>query len=317
MILKILNPSLPNNFDSGQGASKEISAIKSGDLLSINSGIRPAPISDFTAQDDGSYWLWMRDLSDGVQPPWDGDQYIETARHVGQFNNLWTEQDRPKGDWITTDISTDRRASVSQSIGPQVESLTSYSDHPSVERLVAGIGLDRVLRMPDDIARIIESAHDLPRTVAHNDLHARNLFSREENGKRITYAIDWASVGPGPIGVDGRSLAGAGVTWVQSEANEIEEYESQIFAAYVAGLRDSGWCDDESEVRLTYLSQFVTYILFFPLITLVTNLREHRRKKFFRRRPGVDDRTVVDQVSQCLPAFIHLVDEGLARAKKL
>ena len=157
----------------------------------------------------------MRDLSDGVQPPWDGDQYIETARHVGQFNNLWTEQDRPKGDWITTDMSTDRRASVSQSIGPQVESLTSYSDHPSVERLVEGIGLDRVLRMPDDIARIIESTHDLPRTVAHNDLHARNLFSREENGERITYAIDWASVGPGPVGVDGGSLAGAGVTWVQ------------------------------------------------------------------------------------------------------
>ena len=176
----------------------------------------------------------MRDLSDGVQPPWDGDQYIETARHVGQFNNLWTEQDRPKGDWITTDMST-----------------------------------------------------------------------------------GWASVGPGPVGVDGGSLAGAGVTWVQSEANEIEEYESRVFAAYVEGLRDSGWCDDESEVRLTYLSQFVTYILFFPLITLVTNLREHRRKKFFRRRLGVDDRTVVDQVSQCLHAFIHLVDEGLARAKKL
>ncbi len=221
--MKILNSPLPNNFDSGQGASKEISAIKSGDLLSINRGIRPAPIFDFTAQDDGSYWLWMRDLSDGVQPPWDGDQYIETARHVGQFNNLWTEQDRPKGDWITTDMSTDRRASVSQSTG-----------HPS---------------------------------------------------------------GQGSVGVDGGSLAGAGVTWVQSEANEIEEYESQIFAAYIEGLRDSGWCDDESEVRLTYLSRFVTYILFFPLITLVTNLPEHRRKEFFRRRPGVDGRTVVDQVS--------------------
>ena len=83
------------------------------------------------------------------------------------------------------------------------------------------------------------------------------------------------------------------------------------------GLRDSGWCDDESEVRLTYLSQFVTYILFFPLITLVTNLREHRRKKFFRRRLGVDDRTVVDQVSQCLHALIRLVDEGLARAEEV
>ena len=104
--------------------------------------------------------------------------------------------------------------------------------------------------------------------------------------------------------------AGASVTWVQSEANEIEEYKSQIFAAYVEGLRDSGWCDDESEVRLTY-------ILFFPLITLITNLPEHRRKEFFRRWHGVDDRTVVDQVSQCLPAFIHLVDEGLARAEEV
>ena len=182
MILKILDPPLPNNFDSGQGASKEISAIKLGDLLSINRGIRPAPIFDFTAQDDGSCWLWMRDLSDGVQPPWDGEQYIETARHVGQFNNLWTEQDRPKGNWITTDISTDRRASVSQSIGPQVESLTSYSDHPSVERLVEGIGLDRVLRMPDDIARIIESTHDLPRTVAITTYMRATCFRAKKMG---------------------------------------------------------------------------------------------------------------------------------------
>ena len=79
----------------------------------------------------------------------------------------------------------------------------------------------------------------------------------------IRVSTGWASVGPGPVGVDGGSLAGAGVTWVQSEANEIEEYESQIFVAYVEGLRDSGWCGDESEVRLTYPSQFVTYILFF------------------------------------------------------
>lgn len=316
-ILKILNPSLPNNFDSGMGASKEISAIESGDLLAINTGIRQVPIFDFAAQDDGSYWLWMRDLSDGVQPPWDGDQYIETARHVGQFNNLWTEQDRPKGDWITTDMSTDRRTPVSQSLGPQVESLISYRDHPNVERLVEGIGLARVLRMPDDIARIIESTHDLPRTVAHNDLHARNLFPREENGERITYAIGWASVGLGPVGVDAGSLAGAAITWIQSEAEMIEEYESHIFAAYVEGLRDSGWRGDESEVRLAYLSQFVTYILFFPYITLVTILPEHRRKEFFRRRLGVDDRTAVDQVSQRLSAFIHLIDEALELAKKL
>ena len=46
--------------------------------------------------------------------------------------------------------------------------------------------------------------------------------------------------GQGSVGVDGGSLAGAGVTWVQSEANEIEEYESQIFAVYIEGLRDSG-----------------------------------------------------------------------------
>lgn len=310
-ILKIMDARIPSRTTSAQGAENEIAALESGDLSLIKTGLRPVPIFSFYARGAGSYALWMQDLSNGIQPPWDGEQFVESARHVGQFNGLWTEYDRPTGHWITTDMSTDRRAGVIKGMATDIESLASRRDHPSVQLLTEGVGMDRMLRIVSDGRRLIDATHNLPRGVAHNDCHSRNLFPRDEEGERFTYAIDWASTGLGPIGIDGGSLAGAAITWGQSEANTLAEYESEIFIAYVAGLRDSGWHGSESDVRLAYLSQVVTYVFFFPFITLVTMTPEHRSTEFFRQRLGVDDPTAVDQVSRRLTAFIHLVDEGL------
>lgn len=313
-VLKILNRELSGFTSSLQGAAKEIAAVESGDLLSIDAGIRPVPTFGFATHDDGNFWLWMRDMSDAVHPPWDGDQHVEAARRVGQFNYLWTESDRPQGEWITTDMSTDRRSAVSGLIGPQLATLESYREHPHVRRLTENVGLERILKLPDEVTRIIASTVGMERTVAHNDCHARNLFPGAETGERVTYAIDWASTGLGPVGVDGGSLAGADVTWSQPEAAVIEGYEGEIFAAYVQGLRESGWDGDESHVRLAYLSQFVTYIMFFPFITLVNVLPEHPRREFLTRRLGVGGEEAVAQVSSRLPMFIHLVDEALELA---
>ncbi|HIF73086.1 MAG TPA: hypothetical protein EYQ61_11105 [Dehalococcoidia bacterium] len=107
------------------------------------------------------------------------------------------------------------------------------------------------------------------------------------------------------------SLAGAAMTWDQSEADTIAEYEQEVFASYIGGLRDAGWTGEEPDVRLAYLSQLVTYVIFFPQITAITLLAEQPRKTFFRSRLGVDDETAVEQCSQRLTTFIHLIDEGM------
>ncbi|MEE8045627.1 MAG: phosphotransferase, partial [Dehalococcoidia bacterium] len=219
------------------------------------------------------------------------------------------------GDWITTDMSTDRRAGVLGSMGPQILSLESKRDHPSIRRLVEGVGMDRMLQLVDDAKRLIDATREQPRGVAHNDCHSRNLFPVEEHGERITYAIDWGSPGLAPVGVDGGSLAGAAMTWGQSEADTIAKHEREVFSAYIDGLREAGWNGSETDVRLAYLSQVVTYVFFFPFIVLVTLETEHRNKEFFRSRLGVSDEVAVEQCSERLTTFIHLIDEGLALVK--
>ncbi|HIF73087.1 MAG TPA: hypothetical protein EYQ61_11110 [Dehalococcoidia bacterium] len=200
-VLKILDPRIRERI-TGHGAVKEIEALKSGDLELIDTALRPAPVFELTDQGDESYALWMKDLSDGVQPPWTGEQFIESARHIGQFNGLWSEHDHPTGGWITTDMSADRRSGVLAAMGDSILSLGSKVDHPSIRRLVEGVGMDRMLRLVEYAGRLIDSTRGKPRTVAHNDCHARNLFPVEENGERITYAVDWSSTGLAPVGVD-------------------------------------------------------------------------------------------------------------------
>ena len=101
------------------------------------------------------------------------------------------------------------------------------------------------------------------------------------------------------------------MTWGQSEADTIAEYEHQVFAAYIEGLREAGWHGDESDVRLAYLSQLATYVLFFPNITASVLDPEHPRRSFFKSRLGVSDEALVAQCSKRLATFIHLVDEGI------
>jgi hypothetical protein len=132
-VLKILDPRIRERI-TGHGAVKEIEALKSGDLELIDTALRPAPVFELTDQGDESYALWMKDLSDGVQPPWTGEQFIESARHIGQFNGLWSEHDHPTGGWITTDMSADRRSGVLAAMGDSILSLGSKVEHPSTGR---------------------------------------------------------------------------------------------------------------------------------------------------------------------------------------
>ncbi|MEE8046632.1 MAG: hypothetical protein V3T49_07325, partial [Dehalococcoidia bacterium] len=89
-ILKIMDPAARRRTASDQGAVKEIAVMKSGVLDLIETAFRPAPVYQFSEHDDGSYALWMKDLADAIQPPWNGEQFVESARHIGQFNALWT-----------------------------------------------------------------------------------------------------------------------------------------------------------------------------------------------------------------------------------
>jgi hypothetical protein len=218
-VLKVLNPSIfVEGMPRFQSARQELDALMSNDLSEITTGLRPAPVYDVEEDSYGNYWVWMKDLSGGIQPPWNAKQYIRTAEHVGQFGALWPESSPPSGDWYVTDGSTDRRVGITDLFGEGFNNLKSDRNHRFHRRIFDAVGENRVVSLLEMANTLIAATGSLPRSIAHNDCHARNLFPSEDNGAPITYGVDWASVGLAPIGVDGGSVAGAGLTWGQTEA---------------------------------------------------------------------------------------------------
>lgn len=314
-VVKVLDVEDLSSSPTFQTAQREIDALGADELRSIDTGLRPVPVFRLEQREDGNFWLWMKDLSGAPQPPWDAEQHIESARHIGQFNGLWSEDHRPEGDWIAADMSTDGRYGLTEMFIPDFELLESNKNHPLVNRASEEIGLERTLALLDDTNLLIEATRTLPRSVAHNDCHARNLFPFEERGKRITYGVDWASIGMAPVGVDGGSLAGGGFTWGQDEAKTALGCQEEMFESYVEGLRDYGWNGNESEVRLAYLSQVATYVLRLPFWLAVTIAPEHPFKEFMTRRTGTQGEEAAEQIAHRLKMSIHLVDEALELAR--
>jgi len=126
---------------------------------------------------------------------------------------------------------------VQRKFGDMVRSI---QDSPEFRQIASRVGDEKVLGMLNSTAEISEACKRLPQVVNHNDLHARNMFiDIDDSGNRTSYAIDWASVGIGLIGLDGGTLAGGEIGWKEHQAIQLAEIEGQMFESYMEGLKES------------------------------------------------------------------------------
>jgi hypothetical protein len=68
--------------------------------------------------------------------------------------------------------------------------------------------------------------------------------------------------------VDGGCLAGSPLTW--AGCNAIDEAETELFEAYLAGLRTGGWHGEGNDVRRAYLCLRGIYQLYCGLMPVFT-----------------------------------------------
>jgi hypothetical protein len=64
---------------------RELEIYRSGVFTEVCGGVRSARCYAIQPRDNLQL-LWLEDFSDAPQPPWDAGQFLETARHLGQFN---------------------------------------------------------------------------------------------------------------------------------------------------------------------------------------------------------------------------------------
>ncbi len=110
----------------------------------------------------------------------------------------------------------------------------------------------------------------LPHTLCHGDTYPTNFKSRRVGGNEQTVALDWALAHFGPVGYDLGLLAfGA---YLNLTASDLAEVDGALFAAYMTGLRDSGYEGDPAPVRFGYAASAVLIIALFRLWMLYNDL---------------------------------------------
>jgi hypothetical protein len=314
-VVKTMDVEADSQFASYEGSfasqHREIQAYTSGFFDSLDGYLQAAPCHGITQFADATL-LWLEDLSDSVQHPWGKKEFLESAYNIGYFNGSWPEDRAPSGTWLDRDFITNRPKFMMD--GPWIDDFLNPRNKLVVTEVCREAGISTIARMPAEYAEVVASHARLPRVLTHNDLHSRNAFFRYEPQAAMMYVIDWASVGLGPVGLDGGTLAGGGTIWGENEARLIAEIEGQMFSEYVRGLNDSGYSYKRDEVRLGFLSNFTIYVRGFIRAAIVPDSGVARQ---YSTRFGVEGDEFFAHLTTRLRTFMTLFDEAVSLARQL
>jgi len=95
---------------------------------------------------------------------------------------------------------------------------------------------------------LLDALDCLPRTLCHNDAFRRNLAWRGEQ----LVGLDWAFLGPGPIGAELSAFVSATVAFAEVDPVERSAFEEAAVSGYLTGLREVGWQGVVDDVWLGY-----------------------------------------------------------------
>lgn len=232
---------------------KEVDIYRSRVFADPCGGVRAAHCYAIQPLDD-MHLVWLEDLSGAPQPPWRADQFIETARHLGQFNAHWPESALPEWPWLN---QVGFRGSYYSPFNQQkFERFPSLCDHPLTRQFASSDVIQELMQLWQDLDGLLAQAERSYKGVCHRDCHPKNLFPMHDTrGVSYTIAIDWSEIGVDCLGLDIGHLIASPILWQELTPEEAEVLVEPLFAAYVTGLTEAGWMGDQEEVRFTFLTR--------------------------------------------------------------
>jgi hypothetical protein len=162
--------------------------------------------------------------------------------------------DQPDDDWLSKGFlrAYSRSRPVDWSLLDDAEAwaqplVRNHFDPALREALVKlHLGADRLLGLMER----------LPRTVCHLDVWPNNLVRRPDGA---VVFLDWAFAGDGALGEDIGNLIPDSVFDLLLHFDLLDELDTRLTSAYLAGLRQAGWLGDERLVRLGICASAVKY----------------------------------------------------------
>ena len=178
------------------------------------------------------------------------------ARHLGRFNGAYlTGHPLPDFPWLSQNWVQGWLSRYEKGCLETLDLMRQENlwEHPLLKRNFPQPITDDFLRLWDMHPSLLRTLHQLPQTFCHMDAYRPNLFLRHDGqGNDQTTAIDWVFAGTGGVGEEIANLLAASLIWFEFDAADVKRLDDEIFASYLAGLREAGWRGDDRLARLGY-----------------------------------------------------------------
>ena len=252
---------------------REALAYRSGFLARLPGPLVSPRCLAVSEQSDGSTWVWLEEIVDEHPGPWDLGRYALAARHLGRFNGAWLVADAlPDHAWLSRDwlrryVEAAGRVAAAFALADDAPPLLRQCFPPQAVAQIRRLWAQREV--------FLAALDRLPQTICHHDAFRRNLFVRRTaEGSEQTVAVDWAFVGVGAVGADLAPLVVGSLLFFEVVESGPQQLAETALAAYMTGLRETGWQGDERAVRLGFLATAALLYTIGPLSFVVADLSD-------------------------------------------
>ena len=310
-VVKVVDADLdPGRHARSDRPESEIQIYQNGYLNHNTIPFRPAKCYKIGNPLDNVKMIWLEDLTSAVQPPWELDDYLKVANHLGSFNGYFAmnppdlEFEVPVDNYLVKRDINGLHSGVAQ--------LMDYRESDEVQCAYAEVPIEAAQDFVEAFVRLRENVGEFKHYIAFGDSHARNIFPLEHE----TVGIDWANVSFEPIGYDVGLLIGSALTQHLEDSEMVAANERLIFDSYVEGFRSGGWHGNVDEIRLATLvliGSYLSSMTILPGDLASGDLKE--RRSGYEARHGVPFEQIPEKIKPViamLPGVIDEIDELLA-----
>jgi hypothetical protein len=263
-VLKVLHPPSGTRHDASAREpshwaywKREPLAYGSNLLASLPGRLTAPRCLALAERGDDIVWLWLEEVVDRYGVEWDAwprSRHLLAAYHLGRFNGAYLAgEPLPDRPWLGRHYLRQRIEQTDTTGGLPLFDDAATWRHTLLRGVFPPDTQDLLLRLWAHRHRLLDALDHLPQTLRHGDAHRSNLFARlGPDGAEVTTAIDWGTLGIGPVGSELTLSALGRFAATEMEATGTFDVVERLFERYAAGLRDAKWRGDSRLARLGF-----------------------------------------------------------------
>jgi hypothetical protein len=308
LVVKVTYADEPSNPAGARYWKREMLAYQSGLLADLPAGLTAPRCFGFLERPGGEGWLWLEEITGAAPRHWPSETFAAVAQHLGRFGAAYlTARPLPAYPWLSRGWF---RSFVAQ-YAADVAQLPTLRAHPLLRRALPGAQVDRVLQLWQQRNTLFAALDQLPQTLCHLDLNARNLFVRPvDTGAIQCVAIDWESAGVSALGAELASLVGGSLRFDLADRDRAAELEATVLASYLEGVRATGWLADPQGVRLGYTTALALHLVFVMLRAVVEGTRNVGFRQWAEQMSGRPFAELMERDAELFEFFLARADEA-------